>query len=270
MKQWRAYLSIFRIQLMDGLQYRLAHLSGATVGIFWAILRIVIFRIFYTYADDSQAGMSLQQLVTYEWLAQTFWSMQAMSVNGEILDKIVNGNLGIEMCRPLDIYRHWFAKTSACRITPLLSRSFAILGVSLLMPTGYRPSPPSSPVGLLCGVLAFGNAFLLCTAYEMLVTAIRVGVTWGEGPTYILLLVGGVLSGSYFPLQMWPDALQPFLLLQPFAGYLDIPLRLYIGALSPTNAVFALGVQWIWILVFILLGRKIMDWQTSRIIIQGG
>jgi ABC-2 type transport system permease protein len=78
------------------------------------------------------------------------------------------------------------------------------------------------------------------------------------------------LSGGYLPLQLWPGFLQRFLLVQPFAGYLDIPLRLYIGTLHPDQAVWAIGLQLLWTAVFVVAGKALMAKQLRTIIVQGG
>ena len=84
------------------------------------------------------------------------------------------------------------------------------------------------------------------------------------------MLAGGVLSGAYLPLQLWPEFMQGFLIIQPFAGYLDIPLRLYLGTMSLSIAVYAVGLQIIWTAFFILCGKKLMNIRLKSIIIQGG
>ena len=119
-------------------------------------------------------------------------------------------------------------------------------------------------------LISLAGAFLLCTSYGMLVCAVRLNITWGEGPTYIILLLGGVLSGGYLPLQLWPDFMQRFLLVQPFAGYLDLPLRLYLGTLSPRDGVWAVSLQLMWTVVFMAAGKLLMQRRLKNIVIQGG
>lgn len=270
----KASYSLFRIKTAEGFQYRLSGLAGATTSIFWALIEIMIYTVFYQYGDNKSAaliaGLNLKQVITYSWLAQVLFLIQPMKIDGEILNKIVMGDVGIEMCRPLDLYFHWFAKTAAARLTPLLWRGSAVLLAGLIMPPYYRLQAPASLPGFLCMLLSLLGALLLCTSFGMLVCTIRLNITWGDGPAYIIMLIGGVLSGSYLPLKLWPDFMQKFLLLQPFAGYLDIPLRLYLGVLSPDNAGWAIGLQLLWSLLFIALGKFLMSLRLKKIIVQGG
>ena len=121
-----------------------------------------------------------------------------------------------------------------------------IVLIGMIAPGIYRISPPASIEGFLLMILSSIIAFFLCISFGMLITAVRVSITWGDGPTYIMMLISSVLSGNYFPLQLWPDFMQKFLLIQPFAGYLDTPLRLYIGTTPPSEALTGIGLQIIW------------------------
>jgi ABC-2 type transport system permease protein len=269
----KACLSIFRIQLAQSLQYRLAGLSSASISIFWALIEIVVFTVFYEHAQGSAArmnGLSLSQVISYVWIAQFLVPLQPMSVDGDILSQITSGNVGIALCRPLSLYWQWFAHTAAGRLGGFWMRGALTVLAGFLMPGALRLSAPSSLAGLWMFIISAAGAFLLCTAYGMLITAVRLNITWGEGPTYMLLLISGVLSGGYLPLQLWPDALQKVLLYQPFAGYLDIPVRLYVGSMSWTQGIGAFLIQLSWTLAFILAGKALMGHKLKTLIVQGG
>jgi ABC-2 type transport system permease protein len=214
--------------------------------------------------------MSLRQAVSYIWLAQTLIMFQLQSIDSEILTKITNGDVGTELCRPLDLYFHWYARVAAGRLGGGWWRGFITITVGLLMPAGYRLMPPATVPGFLLFVISTVSALMLCTSFGMLMTSIRLGVTCGEGPVNMLMTVSSVLSGVYLPLQLWPDFLQKFLLVQPFAGYLDIPVRLYSGAMTPQQALPALLLQLVWTALFIAVGRLVMNRKLRNLIVQGG
>lgn len=270
----KACFSLFRIKTAEGTTYRMAGLAGASTSIFWALIEITVYIIFYNYASNKTAGLtagiSLKQVVTYTWLAQLFFLMQPMNIDSDILDKITSGDVGIELCRPLDLYFHWFSKIAAGRITPMLWRGSITIAAGILMPGIYKISLPSSFSGFLCMLISLLSAFLVCTSYGMLACVVRLNVPWGNGPTYMMMLVGSILSGAYLPLQLWPNALQHFLLLQPFAGYLDIPVRFYIGTLKPSNALVPIVTQLVWVILFVTLGRLLINSRLKNIVVQGG
>lgn len=269
----KAGLSIFRIQLAQSLQYRLAGLSSASIGIFWALIEIVVFTVFYEHAQNSAAtmnGLTLAQVISYVWVAQALVPLQPMSIDSELLAQITSGNVGIALCRPMKLYDHWFAHTAAGRLGFFWIRALFIALTGILLPASIHLAPPASLAGFILFLLSAAGAFLLCTAYGLLATAVRLNITWGEGPTYMMLLVSGVLSGGYLPLQLWPDALQKVLLYQPFAGYLDIPVRLYVGSMDARQGIMAILVQLGWFVVFVAIGRALMERKLKTLVIQGG
>ena len=84
----KACLSIFRIQLAQSLQYRLAGLSSASIGVFWGLIEIVVFTVFYEHAQNSDIrmnGLTLRQVISYVWVAQMMVPLQPMSIDGELL-----------------------------------------------------------------------------------------------------------------------------------------------------------------------------------------
>lgn len=269
----KACLSLFRIRLAEAVQYRISALSGASISIFWALIEAVVYTVFFTYADPvsiKASGLTLAQMISYAWIAQFLVPLQVMSLDGEILTEITSGNVGIALCRPLGLYEHWFCKTAAGRLGGFWLRGPLTLLAGALFPAALRVAPPASLAGLFVFALSACSAFLLCAAYGMLIAAVRLGITWGEGPTYILLLFAGVLSGGYLPLQLWPDALQKALLFQPFAGYLDIPARLYIGSMPPGEGLSMILVQLLWTAGFILAGKVVMRRKLKTLVVQGG
>lgn len=265
----RACRSLFWMQLRDGLQYRMAALAGASTSIFWALIEATVFRVFFLNAQGYQSALTLEQAVSWVWLGQFLFVMQP-TMDGEIRKKIINGDVATELLRPMDLYAHWFARITGRRLSSLMTRGALCLGVGILMPAGWGMLPPASLWALGCFLISVMSAILLCSAYEMLMVSLRMSIAAGDAPVNALLLLGGVLSGSYLPLMLWPDFMQGFLLIQPFAGYLDIPARLYLGLMAPEGLPGALMLQLGWTLIFILAGRLAMGRRLQRMVVQGG
>lgn len=268
----KACLSLFRISVAESLQYRLAALSGVVTNIVWAFVEAAAFTVFFQYAENAgfAGGLTLTQTISHVWVREMLLILQPYSIDNELLTKITNGDIALEMCRPLDLYWHWFARSSAGKVSIFIMRGLACFAIGFLIPGGYSAQLPVSLGALLLFLPSVFCAFLLCEAYGMLVTAVRTNITWGNGPMHLMLLLAQVLSGGYLPLQLWPDVLQPILLLQPFAGLCDIPARLYIGSMPLSDAWFGMGVQLFWAIAFIVLGKWLMSRRLRNIVAQGG
>lgn len=275
MRLLRACRSILRINIVSMLQFRAAAWAKMTTFVFYGFIHVVLILIFYKYGANASAGadagMSSQQAVSYTWLVQVIACIfPVMGSDSEIRSKIVNGDVGIELCRPLDLYAHWFSRAMATRLAPFLLALVPVTAVAMLLPPPYNLLPPASLPGLLAMVLCLCTGLLLSCAVICISYGLLLNLHWGDGPVNIMLVVTDVLSGSYLPLQLWPRWAQGALYLQPFAGLADIPLRFYVGTMAPELVWRSAGLQLIWIAAFIALGRLLIVRSLRRVVIQGG
>src|SRR5207244_2962456 len=79
-----------------------------------------------------------------------------------------------------------------------------------------------------------------------------------------------VAAGIVLPLDFLPDVLRPFLHLQPLAGLVDIPFRIYFADLAGGAALQGLALQAGWTVVLIGLGAFAMERMMRRLEMQGG
>jgi ABC-2 type transport system permease protein len=258
--------------LAENFQYRTSALSGVVTNLVWCFIEAAAFGVFFKYAVNAgfSGGLTLAQTISYLWVREMLLMLLSYGINDELLTKITNGNVALEMCRPLDLYWHWFSRITAGKVAGFLMRGVICFLIAFLIPGGYGARLPASFSSFLVFLPSVFCAFLLGNAYEMLVTAIRTNTTWGDGPMHMMMLLPKVLSGSVLPLQLLPDFLQLVLLLQPFAGIIDIPARLYIGSMAPSEAWFGMSMQLFWSLTFIILGKWVMSRRLKSIVAQGG
>jgi len=277
-KTVKASLALFKIRTIEGFQYRMAALSGATVSIFWVFIEVIILTVFFTYGniepDGSINGLNLAQGLSYRWIGEFMLVFALTGIDGDLLRKITSGDIGIELCRPLDLYWHWFSRTGAGKVSSLLLRGGSVFAFgAVLSLLGFRSIGPGLPptwLHFLLFLLTLFGAFWFSTAFAMFITAIRMNVSWGDGPMHMISTAGGFLSGAYLPLQIWPDFLQTFLRMQPFASHFDTPARLYAGSTDIRTGLVAMLFQLIWIAVFISLGKMLMKRRVKNLIVQGG
>ena len=276
-RTFKAGLSLFKIRVAEGLQYRIAAISGATISIFWALIEVVVLTVFFTYGNNSDGsinGMTLAQGISYIWLAQFMVGFLGSNIDGDLLGKITGGDVGVELCRPLDLYWHWFARTAAGKVAAVSIRgSLVLIFGAVISFAGFGSIGLGLPVTLINFILfiiSVFNALLFSTAYSMFMTSIRLGITWGDGPIHLIGITGMVLSGAHLPLQIWPDFMQSFLRFQPFAGYLDTPAKLYVGSVTVESGLILMAFQFFWITAFIIFGRIIMKRKLKYLVVQGG
>jgi ABC-2 type transport system permease protein len=77
-------------------------------------------------------------------------------------------------------------------------------------------------------------------------------------------------SGSLIPLAFFPRPLVPFMRLQPFAGLMDTPFRVWNGDLAGAAAAGAIALQLAWTLVIAVVGWRAVHLVMGRVQVQGG
>ena len=129
----KACLSYFRMQLVNGLQYRTAALAGIFTQFFWGFMEIQLYRALY--ADHAAAfPMALNALVCYIWLRQAFLALfNTWSFENELFESIRDGGVAYELCRPASLYGMWVARNAALRA--FIQKLNATRGITVLLTT---------------------------------------------------------------------------------------------------------------------------------------
>ncbi len=266
----RAYFSVFKIRLINGLQYRTAALAGMATQFFWGFMFIMIYEAFYKNGTAVQP-ISLNQLIDYIWLQQAFlvfimlWYRDA-----EIFNLITDGNIAYELCRPCSLYGFWYSKLTAQRLSGALLRCFPILVIAFLLPEPYGLSmPPNPAAAVLFGVTVMLGLMVL-VSISMLIYISVFATMSPTGSLLIFGVLGEFLAGMLIPLPLMPEWLYKIAYVLPFRLASDLPFRTYSGNIGTREAIFGVILQVMWLSVLVLLGRVFMNKMLRKVVVQGG
>lgn len=265
----KKYLSFFKLRLNIALQYRAAAIGGMFTQFFWAIMQILIFQAFYKVVTSN--NISLEQLVSYIWLKQAFYTIISASTDSEIKEMIEKGNISYELCRPTNIYWMWFFKTLANKIAGGVLKSIPILIVAPLLPLGLSLNPP---VGGLSQFILFIISLLLAVclmAAIMNVFYISIFYTMSsKGTNSIFYAIVEFFGGTFVPIALMPKFWQSFCYMLPFSLAADLPFRIYTGSIAINNAIIYIMMQILWLLFLTTTGTIIINNRLKKVVIQGG
>ena len=270
----RPYLAAFRARFQLMLQYRAAALAGFATQCWWGAIRIMVFAAFYG-AHAAAAPISLADAVTYVWLGQALLALLPWVADPEIGQAVRTGGVGYDRLRPLDAYGYWYARTLGWMLARAVPRAvLMLLAAGIVLPLvglgAWAWRPPSGVAAALLFVPAFVLMTALGAAVLMLANIVVAASLNERGVNAVLTPLVIVFSGSLLPLDFFPDALRPFLHVQPFAGLVDIPFRIYFADLAGGAALQGLALQAGWTLALIGLGRLAMERMMRRLEMQGG
>ena len=271
----RPYRAAFASRFLQMLQYRSAALAGFATQCWWGGIKVMVLAAFFGGATAAGAPMSLAQAITYTWLAQGLLALLPWLGDPEVALAVRTGSVAYDRLRPVDAYTLWFARSAgwiAARVLPRIALMLAFSAVVLpLVGLGeWAWKPPESVAAGLAFLVSSLLALLLSTAMVMLLNIAAVAALNERGINALAGPVVIVFSGNLLPLVLLPDAWQTALLLQPFAGVMDIPARIYFAQLGGVQALVGLGLQCAWIVVLVAFGRLAMGRTMRRLEVQGG
>lgn len=266
----KKYLSFFKIRFINGLQYRAAAYAGVATQFVWGAMTILMFRAFYQ-SGQNAFPMTFPELSSYIWLQQAFLALyMAWFFDNEIFDSITGGNIAYELCRPIDIYAMWYIKNMAIRLSRAMLRCMPILVVAFILPKPFNLSLPVSPLAALLFFISMIIGLLVLIAFSMLVYISAFYTISPLGMRTLATSAVEFLAGGIIPLPFFPEGLQTFLYILPFASMQNTPFLIYNGYVNGNDILRGILLQIGWLAGLVVLGRYLMKQALKRVVVQGG
>lgn len=264
------YLKYFKTELINGLQYRTAAFAGIMTQVVWGFMNIMIYVSFYSHTN-SVDSISLPELITYVWLNQAFLILIYMkSLDPEIINKIKNGTVAYELCRPYNLYTWWYIKLISKKYAAVLLRFFPIIVLGLLLPKPFNMELASSFTNFILFIITLILGSILLVSIIMIIQIIGFFTNEDKGIANIIIIIANFLSGATIPVPLLPNIVQMITEYLPFRLISDLPFRIYSGNIGIGYALKSVLLQIIWILILISIGRIIMNKVLKKVSIQGG
>lgn len=254
---------------MVALQYKTAAIAGLATQFFWGIMYALIYSAFYSHTSID--NINLSELMSYVWLNQAFLTLVYIKDSDEVIkNEIKDGTVSYELCRPYSIYIWWFLKLIAKRIAKCFLRFAPVVVVAVFLPKPYNLSFPISVSAFILFLVTLLFGAILITSINMLVTIISFFTYQDKGISNIVVSVVSLFSGFFVPIPLMPNFLIKILEYTPFRLFGDLPFRIYSGNIGISYALSSMFLQLIWIIIFIGIGKLLLNYALKRVCIQGG
>ena len=266
----RFYLSYFKLRFIIGLQYRAAAYAGFFTQIFFGLIFIMVYLAFYE-SGSGNTPMTIEQLVSYLWLNQAFFSLFNMLYkDGEIFASIKNGNVAYELTRPKKLYFMWYSKIIGQRFAMVTLRCLPVLLLAFFLPKPFRLGLPVSFLNFILFILTLIIGALLMTAIVTLYPIITLRTIDPKGIPTIFASIADILSGLVVPIPFFPKFLQIISNALPFRYMSDLSFRIYVGNIGLKEGLIGLAIQFVWVFIIIGIGYFCTKKALKRIVVQGG
>jgi ABC-2 type transport system permease protein len=268
------YVAILSARFRMLLQYRAAAIAGLWTQIFFGLVLIMIYEAFYLSSTADVQPLTMPQVATYVWLGQALFAMQPWSGDPEIRAMVRSGAVAYELCRPIDLYALWFARSFAWRTAPTMLRAgpMVVFAIAVLPAIGlpeWQLVPPAPASALAFAATLLGALALSC-AFTTLLHIFLMWTISGEGAVMMMSALVALCSGMLVPLPLFPDWARAVLVQLPFAALADLPYRVFTGAIPATDVATVLARQLGWTIALIAFGRWLLSRGVRRLVVQGG
>lgn len=250
-------------------KYILAYSMWVWMELFVQVLALVIFVAFWraVYADTATiAGLRLDQTLSYILLARVFAPLTYTSVISYFGNLLREGQMAIELLRPLDFQ----ARTYVGGLAEALAALALQLPLVLVAVLFFGLRLPLDPLVWGCFALSalLGHTAVFFFDWALGCLAFQITEIWGL--SMVRYGVGLFFSGLLIPLAMMPGWLRDLVSAVPLAQALYVPVSLLSGITPLAQAPRLLLTQALWLVGMGVASRLIFRAAVRKVTVQGG
>ncbi|GAA4456178.1 ABC transporter permease [Novipirellula rosea] len=261
---WR--LATWWIILRTALEERLVYRGDFALGTLMRFLPIIT-QIFLWYAvfdsiESSKSGeevtigkFGFKEIIAYYLLtmvARAFSSMPNLASG--IAQQIRDGEIKRYLIQPIDLIGFLLLTRIAHKLTYYVVAIAPFALVFFLCRGYFVEGWPSLPVfAAFAASLIMG--FLIGFFMEASIGMIGFWFLEVSSLLFVFMLFSFFLSGHMFPLTLLPDGIEPFVQFLPFKYLAYFPAAIFLGKVEPETLPMELGIQFAWLVFFIVVCR---------------
>lgn len=229
-------------------------------GIYW------VWRVLYTQRPGA-FGVDLDQMVTYGVMGMVLELFIWSRPQWYMANQVKSGAIDTDLMKPMDFHLYMLARSVgevligiAVLALPALLVAYLFLDVQF---------PPDLWTGLMFAAsLVLG--FLLLFHLNFLLGSLSVVALDIRHISWAYFSMVRFLGGQIVPLWLFPSFLRVLAEVLPVKGTYYIPISIYIGRLTGSEAIRAIEFQLVWLAALVLLSRMLWGWAYRRLVVQGG
>ncbi len=204
-------------------------------------------------------GYDQRQMLTYIIFSAIITSIVQSTQTGRVGEEITSGELTNFLLRPIHYFSFLIARDLSDKFFNIVFAIFEVIGVVIILQT---PLFIQGHIWILASV--FLLVFLATVVYFIIGVLLGFFGFWTAevwGPRFIFFILVSFLSGSLFPLDIFPKWFFQFLMMTPFPYLTFFPLKVYLGQLSTTEIIQGMVTLSAW--GVILWGALIITWRRG-------
>ena len=240
------YLQIFKISFQQEFVYRVNFIMWRVRNVFQIFLIFFLWDAIFSDPQRVVFGYDRSKILTYVFgilvIKALVLSARAVDVAGDIS----RGDIMNYLLKPINYFKFWFTRDLSSKALNVIfaSLEFTLLFLLIRPPLFIQTNP----------LILLG--FLVCLAFAIFIFFTLLFITsavpfwapelgWGSHFLVTVIIIE-FLSGSLFPIDILPLAIQKVLLLSPFPYLIFFPIQVYLGKVSGGNLIGGIAISLFW------------------------
>lgn len=216
--------------------------------------------------SGSKDTVSLQDMVTYTIVAYIFSKITHSNVCAKLSQKVRSGTIAMDLIRPISLKWYLFFEQLSDNIFNLLFVAGPVVILSALV------------WGIVVSDITYLILFVISTVLSVLLAfyfqyVIGLFAFWVKDGTYTRMITEGLLevfSGAIIPIWFYPSILKNICDWLPFRLIVFEPIAIFLGKYPLPECTNLIGLQLMWIFIFVLFEKFIWHRIQKEIVVQGG
>lgn len=252
-----AYLYVARMQVLITLAYRFEVFVSIGTNL---IMMLATFFLWQTaFEGSSPSILTESQMITFTLLSVVLSSMFVCNVSSTISQQIREGDIALNLVKPLSLILLFFAEDIGRSISSFITKSLPTFTIAAVL---FRIPLPADVGSAILFLFSTIFSYVILWMLSALVGLVAFWIT-ELGPLDVIKdATVRILSGSLIPLWYFPGWVQTVLSFTPFPYTYQTPLSIYIGKIGVLSALKSLGVQAVWIVLLSLI--VYLTWNRAK------
>ncbi|MGC4108204.1 MAG: ABC-2 family transporter protein [Thermomicrobiales bacterium] len=257
-------LDVFRMGIRRTYAFRTWLYLGILQVFFQLLLVKAIWKAVYGNAGEVN-GVSVNTMITYLTVVGMINFMIYPIIADEIHTRIDDGQVAIDMVRPIGFIRQMLALELGNSIGRWMLLVVVVPGLLLL-----GSLTPPSPEAFAVFLLSFALAFAVSIQIWLLVGLSAFWLLNIGGMRSMVGLIGGFFAGSLIPLWFMPGPLRTISEWLPFQAIAYLPASIYTEQATGAAMWRAIGIQAFWLVLLGIAVGRVWHRAQNRLVVQGG
>ncbi len=212
-------------------------------------------------------GLGLHELIVYLTIANLQnWVLQDPAIGFYMYERIREGLVAFDLVRPTGFVQQMFAHQIGSGFASLV---FVLPAVPIVVFAGSLGAPASVAAGLLYLVSLLAG-YVIAMLLTLMLGMVAFWTMETQGLSMLYILVNAFFGGALVPLTLFPHGLEVLARVLPFQATVYTPVGIYVGQITGRDALVAIAVQLIWVVVLALAGLAMWKRALHRVVVQGG